>query len=108
MKLLSKGLIAGVLLMLIAPVAAQAQPCYFHRAYYPGVRHYDRFLDRRDLRHDWRDVARDRFQVRRDLAYGNSYAARAQHADIARDLADIRIDRYDLHHGLPPGYYFGR
>jgi hypothetical protein len=109
MKLISKSLIAGALLMLMAPMAAQAQDCYFHRAFYPGVRHYDRFLDRRDLRHDWHDVGRDRFRLHGDLAYGNWYAARAQRADIARDLADIHGDRWDLYHGLPPqGYYFGR
>jgi hypothetical protein len=107
MKLISKGLIAGALLILMAPMAAQAQDCYFHRAYYPGVRHYDRYLDRRDLRHDWHDVARDRFQLRRDIATGNWWGARAQRADIARDMADIHLDRYDRYHGLPPGYPYG-
>lgn len=110
MKFISKSLIAGALLMLMVPMVAQAQDCYFDRAYYSGWGHYDRVRDRRDLRRDWRDVARHHFQLRHDIAYGNWYAARAQRADIARDLADVHGDRWDLYRdyrGLPPhGYYF--
>jgi len=107
MKLFSKSLIAGALLLLIAPMAAQARDCDFYRRYHPGWRHYDIYRDRRDLRHDWRDVGRDRFALRRDLANGYWGAARAQRADIGRDLADIRGDRRDVYRDyryLPYGY----
>jgi hypothetical protein len=107
MKLWSKSLIAGALLMLMAPMAAQARDFDFHRGYCRGWGHYDIYRDRRDIRHDWRDVGRDRFFLHRDLANGNWAAARFQRADIRNDLRDIHGDRWDLyrdHRFLPYGY----
>jgi len=112
MKFVSKSLLVAALLMSIAPAAARASDCHVRRPYYHGWRYHDVVRDRRDLRADWRDVGRDRIQLRRDIAYGNWYAARAQRADIARELRDIHADRRDLNRGyfsLPPqGYYLPR
>lgn len=111
MKLVTRSLIGGALLMLMAPMAAQARDCHFHHSYW-GWRHHDIFRDRRDLRADWRDVAHDRQRLRWDIANGDWYAARAQRADITRDLGDIRGDRRDLYHDYRAQpwqrYYFDR
>jgi hypothetical protein len=97
MKLITKGMIAGALMMLMVPAAAMANDgCY--RGYgRTGWEQRDFGRDRRDLRNDERDVARDRYRLNQDLADGNWRAARAQRADINGDLRDIHRDRIDLH-----------
>jgi hypothetical protein len=94
MKLVTKGTIVGALMMLAVPATAMAGPCYPYR-------HYDRAgcnlsYRRRDLRNDWRDVSRDRYNLHRDLAEGRYGAARAQEADIRHEMADIRGDQFAL------------
>ena len=80
MKTAKKALVAAALagLMLSLPMAAHAQWC-------PGQRW--------EIHHDWRDVAHDRWQLNRDLAFGHYRAAWAQRADIRHDLWDIHHDR---------------
>lgn len=78
-KLFTKSLIAGALMMLMVPAAAMAQgPCY------DGYRH---------MAWQQRDLARDRFQLRRDMAYGNWPAARAERADIRHDEWNLNRER---------------
>jgi hypothetical protein len=95
MKLTTKGAIAGGLMLLMVPAAAMAQgPCYSYRRYAPGAR--EMRYDRRDIHNEWRDVARDRYQLRQDVAEGRYRAARAQECDIRRDMANIRGDQVAL------------
>ncbi len=98
MKSLTAWVLAGALLVLAAPMAAQAHEWgehgYRDRDGY-GWRHRDFFRDRRDIRGDWRDVNRDRYELREDIANGYWRAARAERADIRRDLGDIHRDRWD-------------
>ncbi len=93
MKLITKGTIAGALMLLMVPAAAMAGSCYQYGGYQHG--RVARF-ERRDVHNDWRDVARDRYRLRQDLAQGRYRAARAQQADIRHDIADIRGDQFAL------------
>jgi hypothetical protein len=99
MKSLTVWVLAGALLILAAPMAAQAHD-WDHglrdRDGY-GWRHRDIVRDRHDIRGDWRDVNRDRYELREDVADGNWRAARAERADIRRDLGDIHRDRWDVY-----------
>ena len=117
MKSLTRWALTGMaLLMLAAPITAQAQewrrPGY---GYGCGWRHRDIYQDRRNLRYQWRDIHRDRWALRQDIANGNWAAARAERADIRGDLMNVRRDRRDLYrdyHGIPgPGFippsYYG-
>ncbi len=96
MKLFAKTLIAGALMMITLPAAAMAYDgcCCGHQpgAYSYGAARYDR----RNLRYEEHDFARDRYRLNQDLAYGNWRAARAQRADINRDINNIQQDRFDL------------
>jgi len=93
MKSLTAWMLAGALMILAAPMAAQAhewgEPGY-------GWRHHDIVQDHRDIHRDWRDVSQDRRELRQDLADGRWGAARAERADIYHDLTDIRTDRRDI------------
>jgi len=93
MKLITKGAIAGALMLLMVPAAAMAGSCYPYAGYERGgeIRY-----EQRDIHNDWRDVARDRYHLHRDWAEGRYGAARAQEADIRHDMADIRGDQYAL------------
>jgi hypothetical protein len=93
MKLITKGTIAGALMLLMVPAAAMAGPCYPYGGY---ARDRAIGYERRDIRNDWRDVSRDRYNLNRDLAEGRYGAARAQEADIRRDMADIHSDQFAL------------
>ncbi len=111
MKSLTAWVLAGALLVLSAPMAAQAHEWREHgvrHAYGYGWRQRDVVRDRHDIHGDWRDVNRDRYQLRGDIANGNWTAARAERADIRRDLGDIHRDRWDLHrdYGNLPGRNF--
>jgi hypothetical protein len=44
--------------------------------------------------HGARDIARDRYQLQRDMAYGNWRAARVARADIQRDEWNLNRDRF--------------
>ncbi len=96
MKLITKGTIAGALMLLMVPAAAMAGPCYPYSG--REIRY-----EQRDLHNDWRDVARDRYNLHRDWAEGRYGAARAQQADIRRDMGDIRGDQFALRHDY--GWY---
>lgn len=96
MKSLTAWILAGTLMVLAVPMAAQAHEWGAPWGAY-GWRYRDRAHDRHDIHRDWRDVSRDRFEVRQDLATGRWGAARAEQADIYHDLNDIRRDRWDLH-----------
>lgn len=109
MKSLTAWTLAGALLILVAPMTAQAYEwgARFHHPY--GWRHRDIVNDRRDIHRDWRDVKRDRWALRQDLANRNWGAARAEQADIYRDLGDINKDRRDLYrdYNAAPGRNIG-
>ena len=103
MKSLTAWILAGTLMVLAVPMAAQAHEWGAPGGAY-GWRYRDIAHDRHDIHRDWRDVSRDRFEVRQDLATGRWGAARAEQADIYRDLNDIHRDRRDLHrdyNGVP-------
>lgn len=99
MKSLTRWALTGVaMLMLAAPMTARAQewrrPGY---GYGCGWRHRDMAWDRHNLRHQWRDIGRDRFELRQDIANGNWGAAQAEQADIQGDLMNVRRQRRDLY-----------
>jgi hypothetical protein len=99
MKSLSRlVLIGAALVMMAVPMTAQAQEYrgYGH-PYACGWRHRDITWDRYNLHRQWRDIGRDRFALRQDVANGNWAAARAERADIYRDMRNVRRDRYDLY-----------
>jgi hypothetical protein len=79
-KLFSRGLIAGASMLLMVPAAAMA---------HEGCHEWHRHASWRE-----RDIARDRYQLQRDLAYGNWRAARAERADIERDEWNLHRDRF--------------
>jgi len=92
-KLITRGLIAGALMMLMVPTAAMAHDgCY------------------REYRHaGWRerDLAHDRYELQRDLAYGNWRAARAERADIQRDEWNLHRDRFEQYPYYQRYGYYG-
>ncbi len=92
MKCLTRRALAALaLLILTVPMAAQAQErggCWRNR---------DIAWDRHHLRGQWRDIRRDRFALRQDLANGNWAAARAEREDIQRDFMNVRRQRRDLY-----------
>src|ERR1700693_6101196 len=97
MKVFTKSLIAGALMMLMVPADAMAYDgCGW--GYRPGYVYRDIGRDRHRLRYAEADIARDRYPLNQDLAYGNWRAAQAQRADINRDLNNMRWDRIDLAH----------
>jgi hypothetical protein len=103
MKSLTAWVLAGTLMILAVPMAAQAHE-WGEPGYGYGWRHRDIVHDRRDIRRDWRDVSQDRWELRQDLADGRWGAARAERADIYHDLADIRSGRRDINrdkYGVP-------
>ncbi len=111
MKSLTAWVLAGALLVLAAPMAAQAHEWREHglrQGYGYGWRHRDFVRDRHDIRRDWRDIRRDRYELREDIANGNWRAARAERAEFRRDLGDIHRDRWDLYrdYGSVPGRNF--
>jgi hypothetical protein len=106
MKSLTKWtLTAAALLMLAAAVPAHAYE-WGRRGdgYRCGWRHRDIVWDRHNLHRQWRDIGRDRFALRRDIANGDWAAAQAQRGDIREDLMNVRRQRRDLYrdyHGIP-------
>jgi hypothetical protein len=52
---------------------------------------------RRDIRHDEARIARDHYELRRDLYNGNYAAARHERRDMNREYRDINRDRRDLY-----------
>jgi hypothetical protein len=80
-----KRALAGILLLVgmsVAPALA-----------WDGGR--DRGLHR-DIRHDDVRIARDRYELRRDLYRGNYAAARRESRAIHREYRDINRDRHEL------------
>jgi len=51
---------------------------------------------RRDIRHDEAKIAHDRWELRRDLYYGNYRAARHERRKICREERDLNRDRREL------------
>jgi len=79
-----KRAIAGIFLlvgMAVAPALA-----------YDG----DRGL-RRDIHHDEAKIAHDRWELRRDLYYGNYGAARQERRELRREYRDLNRDRRELY-----------
>jgi hypothetical protein len=108
MKSLTKWtLTAAALLMLTAPMSAQAYEWSPRgNGYGCGWRHRDIVWDRHHLHRQWRDIGRDRFALRQDIANGDWAAARAQREDIRDDLMNVRRQRRDLYRdyrGMDPG-----
>ncbi len=79
MKLITKGTIAGALVLLMVPAAAIAGPCYPYSG--REIRY-----EQRDIHNDRRDMALDRYNLHRDLVEGRYSAARAQEADIRHEM----------------------
>ena len=52
---------------------------------------------RRDIRHDEARIARDRWELRRDLYHGNYAAARHERRELRREYRDVNRDRRDLY-----------
>lgn len=98
MKQFTKTLLAGALMMLVVPASAMAYDgCGW--GYRPGAYTYRDFgREQNRLRYERRDLARDRYRMQQELAYGNWRAARAQQADINRDVNQMRWQRYYLAH----------
>lgn len=99
-------LTAMALLVLAAPITAQAQEWRRGYGYGCGWRHRDIAWDRRNLHRQWRDIRHDRYALRQDIANGNWAAAQAERADIQGDLMNVRRQRRDLYrdYGIPgPG-----
>ena len=93
MKLFTKSLIAGALMMLMLPAGAMAYDgCGY--GYRPGYVYRDRGFERQQLRYEQADLARDRYRLNQDLAYGNWRSARAQRADMNRDLNRMQWQRF--------------
>lgn len=93
MKSVKGWLVTGAtLLMLTVPMAAHAYD------WDGGWRHRDIARDRYELRGQWRDVHRDRWELNRDRRLGYWGAARAERADIRRDLMNVRRERRDLYY----------
>jgi hypothetical protein len=51
---------------------------------------------RRDIRHDDVKIARDRYEVRRDLYRGNYAAARHERRELRYEYRDVNRDRREL------------
>jgi hypothetical protein len=51
----------------------------------------------RDIRHDEARIARDRYELHRDIYNGNYAAARHERRDIHREYRDINRDRRELY-----------
>ena len=52
-----------------------------------------------EIRHDWRDIHRDRVALRQDVRDHDWTAARAERRDLRTDYRDLRADRWDLRSG---------
>src|SRR5579885_921477 len=99
----------ALLMLLALPITAWAQewarPGLRHGC---GWRHRDIAADRHNLRAQWREIHRDRFELQRNLANGNWAAARAEREDLRRDYLNVGRQRWDLHqdyrelHGYGP------
>jgi hypothetical protein len=57
----------------------------------------DGWRDRRDIRHDEINIARDRRDLRRDLYRGDYRAARYERREIRHEYRDLNRDRRDLY-----------
>jgi hypothetical protein len=57
----------------------------------------DGWRDRRDIRRDEAKIAQDRWELRRDLYYGNYRAARHERRELQREYRDVNRDRRDLY-----------
>jgi hypothetical protein len=57
----------------------------------------DGWRDRRDIHHDEARIAHDRYELRRDLHYGNYGAARHERNELRREYRDVNRDRRDLY-----------
>ena len=97
MKAFTKTLIAGAMILLMAPAAMAYDGCRW--GYRPsGYVYNDMARDRHRIWREENDIARDRYRLNQELAYGNWRAARAQQADINRDLYRLHENRRDLAH----------
>ncbi len=98
---------AAALLILSAPIGAQAYEWHWRGGDACAWRHRDIGRDRFELHRQWRDIAHDRMRLRREIANGNWPAARAQRADLAQDYMNVHNERRDLYrdyYGVPAPY----
>ena len=75
-----KRTIAGVLLVM----AMGAGSMFAEDGYWRG----------RDIRRDEARIARDRYELHRDLYYGNYRAARHERRELRREYRDLNHDRW--------------
>ena len=57
----------------------------------------DSYRRERDIRRDEAKIAHDRWELRRDLYYGNYRAARHERKELRREYRDLNRDRRDLY-----------
>ena len=57
----------------------------------------DGYRRERDIRRDEAKIAHDRWELRRDLYYGNYAAARHERKELRREYRDLNRDRRDLY-----------
>ena len=75
----------------------------------------DGYRRERDIRRDEAKIAHDRWELRRDLYYGNYRAAaheqeelRREYRDLNRDRADVYRDTRDIRRDERERYWYGR
>jgi hypothetical protein len=57
----------------------------------------DGYRRERDIRHDEAKIARDRWELRRALYYGNYAAAQHERKELRREYRDLDRDRRDVY-----------
>ena len=62
-----------------------------------GTMFADGYRRQRDIRRDEAKIARDRWELRRALYYGNYAAARHERKELRREYRDLDRDRRDLY-----------
>ncbi len=83
-----KRMIAGVLLLIgLGAGTVSAESGYWR----------DRRDIRRDIRRDEAKIAHDRWELRRDLYYGNYAGARHERKELRREYRDLNRDSRELY-----------
>jgi hypothetical protein len=112
-----KRALAGLMFLVFAgagSMMAQSNGGYYRDRDLRGD-YADRRADIQDIRRDEAKIAHDRWELRRDLYYGNYRAAaheraelRREYRDINRDRADVYRDTRDIRRDERDRYWYGR
>jgi hypothetical protein len=114
-RALIKRTLAGLMFLVFAGAGSMmAQDGYYRDRDLRGD-YADRRADLRDIRRDEAKIAHDRWELRRDLYYGNYRAAahereelRREYRDLNRDRADVYRDTRDIRRDERERYWYGR